>query len=264
MKITVKTLQKMKDEGKKITALTAYETLFAGFLESAEIDFILVGDSAGMVFAGHSTTIPVTMEDMIYHTQSVKRAVKNALLVTDMPFMSYQVSSEEALRNAGRLVKEGGAEAVKLEGGKAVASQVKACVEAGIPVMGHLGMTPQSVNKFGGFKTQGKNSEDAKKLKEDALAIEEAGAFALVLEKIPAELAKEITKMLHIPTIGIGAGAHTDGQILVTQDMLGMFQEFKPKFVRLYAKLAEDIRTAVSRYADDVRKGTFPSEEESY
>lgn len=264
MKITVKTLQKMKEKNEKITALTAYETLFAGFIDSMGIDVILVGDSAGMVFAGHNTTIPVTMEDMIYHSQSVKRAVKNALLVVDLPFMSYQVSIEEALRNAGRLVKEGGAEAVKLEGGQAVAAQVKSCVEAGIPVMGHLGMTPQSVNRFGGFRTQGKSSEDAKKLKEDALAIQEAGAFSLVLEKIPATLAGEITDMLQIPTIGIGAGVHTDGQILVTQDMLGMYEEFKPKFVRLYANLAEDIRDAVGRYAADVKNGVFPSEEESY
>lgn len=264
MKITVKTLQKMKEKGEKITALTAYETLFAGYIDSAGIDVILVGDSAGMVFAGHNTTIPVTMEDMIYHSRSVKRAVKNALLVVDLPFMSYQISVEEALRNAGRLVKEGGAEAVKLEGGKSVAAQVKSCVEAGIPVMGHLGMTPQSVNRFGGFKTQGKSSEDAKKLKEDALAIQEAGAFSLVLEKIPAALAEEITDMLQIPTIGIGAGEHTDGQILVTQDMLGMYEEFKPKFVRLYANLAQDIRKAVARYATDVKNGVFPSEDESY
>jgi 3-methyl-2-oxobutanoate hydroxymethyltransferase len=264
MKITVKTLQKMKKAGEKITALTAYETLFAGFIDSAGVDVILVGDSAGMVFAGHQTTIPVTMEHMIYHAQSVKRAVKNTLLVVDMPFMSYQIGREEALRNAGRLVKEGGAEAVKLEGGKEFSAQVKACVEAGIPVMGHLGMTPQSVNKFGGFTTQGKSAEEAQKLKDDALAIQDAGAFSIVLEKIPAQLAKEITEMLHIPTIGIGAGVHTDGQILVTQDMLGMYEEFKPKFVRLYATLAEDIRAAVSRYADDVRKGEFPSDKESY
>ncbi|MDD4961873.1 MAG: 3-methyl-2-oxobutanoate hydroxymethyltransferase [Candidatus Marinimicrobia bacterium] len=264
MKITVKTLQKMKEQGKKISALTAYDTLFAAYLDRAGIDVILVGDSAGMVVAGYESTVPVTMEQMIYHAQCAKRGVKNALLVVDMPFMSYQVSPEDALRNAGRLLKEGGAEAVKLEGGKTVAAQIRTCVEAGIPVMGHLGMTPQSVNMFGGFKTQGKTSEEAKKIKEDALAVQEAGAFSLVMEKVPALLAKEISEMLKIPTIGIGAGADTDGQILVTQDMLGMFEEFKPKFVRLYANLAEEISKAAGQYAEDVRKGAFPSDEESY
>jgi len=254
----------MKQKGEKITALTAYEALFAGFIDSAGIDVVLVGDSAGMVFAGHDTTIPVTMDDMVYHAGSVRRSVKNALLVVDMPFMSYQVSVEEALRNAGRLVKEGGAEAVKLEGGRSVVPQLRACVEAGIPVMGHLGMTPQSVHRFGGFLTQGKSPEAARMLLEDALAVQEAGAFSLVLEKIPAALAAEITQKLEIPTIGIGAGVHTDGQILVTQDMLGMYEKFKPKFVRLYARLAEDIRTALNRYAEEVRAGAFPADEESY
>ncbi|MDD3095684.1 MAG: 3-methyl-2-oxobutanoate hydroxymethyltransferase [Candidatus Neomarinimicrobiota bacterium] len=264
MKITVKSIMAMKQKGEKITALTAYEALFAGFIDSAGIDVVLVGDSAGMVFAGHDTTIPVTMDDMVYHAGSVRRSVKNALLVVDMPFMSYQVSVEEALRNAGRLVKEGGAEAVKLEGGRSVVPQLRACVEAGIPVMGHLGMTPQSVHRFGGFLTQGKSPEAARMLLEDALAVQEAGAFSLVLEKIPAALAAEITQKLEIPTIGIGAGVHTDGQILVTQDMLGMYEKFKPKFVRLYARLAEDIRTALNRYAEEVRAGAFPADEESY
>jgi 3-methyl-2-oxobutanoate hydroxymethyltransferase len=248
MKKTVKTLIKMKQKGEKISALTAYEALFAGFLDECEIDFILVGDSAGMVFAGHETTVPVTMDDMVYHTRSVRRSVKDTLLVAD----------------AGRLLKEGGAEAVKMEGGKRILPQVKACVDAGIPVMGHLGMTPQSVNQFGGFATQGKKSDDADNMKKDALALQDVGVFAIVLEKIPADLAKEISESLTIPTIGIGAGPHTDGQILVTQDMLGMYEKFKPKFVRLYAQLASEIKEAVNHYSRDVKNSTFPSEEESF
>jgi 3-methyl-2-oxobutanoate hydroxymethyltransferase len=264
MKKTVKTLIKMKQKGEKISALTAYEALFAGFLDECEIDFILVGDSAGMVFAGHETTVPVTMDDMVYHTRSVRRSVKDTLLVADLPFMSYQTSVEDALKNAGRLLKEGGAEAVKMEGGKRILPQVKACVDAGIPVMGHLGMTPQSVNQFGGFATQGKKSDDADNMKKDALALQDVGVFAIVLEKIPADLAKEISESLTIPTIGIGAGPHTDGQILVTQDMLGMYEKFKPKFVRLYAQLASEIKEAVNHYSRDVKNSTFPSEEESF
>jgi len=254
----------MKTKGEKIAALTAYEALFAGFLDDSDIDFILVGDSAGMVFAGHETTVPVTMDEMVYHTRSVRRAVKNTLLVADLPFMSYQTSVEDALRNAGRLLKEGGAEAVKMEGGKRILEQVKACVDAGIPVMGHLGMTPQSVNQFGGFKTQGKKSNEAEKLKHDALALQRAGVFAIVLEKIPSELAKEISEELEIPTIGIGAGKDTDGQILVTQDMLGMYEKFKPKFVRLYARLAGEIKKAVGDYSKDVKDSRFPNKDESF
>jgi len=254
----------MKKNGVRITALTAYETLFAGFLDDSDIDIILVGDSAGMVFAGHETTIPVTMDEMVYHTRSVRRAVKNALLVADMPFMSYQTSVQDALQNAGRLLKEGGAEAIKMEGGDRIIEQVKACVDAGIPVMGHLGMTPQSVNQFGGFKTQGKKDNEALKLRQDALDLEKAGVFAIVLEKIPATLAKEITKDLKIPTIGIGAGPDTDGQILVTQDMLGMYEKFTPKFVRRYAELSTEIKTAIKKYADDIRDGKFPNEDESF
>lgn len=254
----------MKKKGEKITSLTAYEALFAGFLEECGIDFILVGDSAGMVFAGHETTVPVTVDDMVYHTRSVRRVLKETLLVADLPFMSYQTSIEDALRNAGRLLKEGGAEAVKMEGGIRILPQVKACVEAGIPVMGHLGMTPQSVNQFGGFKTQGKKSDEAEALKQDARALQEAGVFAIVLEKIPAALAKEISLELDIPTIGIGAGPDTDGQILVTQDMLGMYEKFKPKFVRLYARLAGEIKEAVNHYIDDVKNVSFPDKEESF
>ena len=254
----------MKNKGEKITALTAYEALFARFLDECDIDCVLVGDSAGMIFAGQETTLPVTMDDMIYHTRSVRRAITNALLVVDMPFMSFQVSIQDALCNAGRLCKEAGAEAVKMEGGQRIVPQVKACVEAGIPVMGHLGMTPQSVNQFGGFKIQAKKNDDAEKLKQDALALQDAGVFAIVLEKIPSVLAKEVTELLSVPTIGIGAGPHTDGQILVTQDMLGMYEKFKPKFVRRYAELAHDIKSAISHYAKDVKASQFPNEEESF
>ena len=264
MKKTIKSLSQMKKKGEKIAALTAYETLFAGFLDESAIDFILVGDSAGMVFAGYDTTVPVTMDEMVYHTKSVRRAVKDTLLVADLPFMSYQTSVEDALRNAGRLLKEGGAEAVKMEGGQRILKQVKACVDAGIPVMGHLGMTPQSVNQFGGFKTQGKKNNEAEILLNDALALQKAGVFGIVLEKIPAELAKDISEALDIPTIGIGAGPDTDGQILVTQDMLGMYEKFKPKFVRLYAQLAAEIKKAVDDYSKDVKNSTFPNKDESF
>ncbi len=264
MKKTIKSLRTMKAKGEKISALTAYEALFAGYLDECDIDFILVGDSAGMVFAGHETTVPVTMDEMVYHTRSVRRSVKNTLLVADMPFMSYQTSVEDALRNAGRLLKEGGAEAVKMEGGKRIIDRVEACIAAGIPVMGHLGMTPQSVNQFGGFKTQGKKINEAENLKNDALALEKAGVFGIVLEKIPAELGKEISEALEIPTIGIGAGSQTDGQILVTQDMLGMFEKFKPKFVRLYAQLAGEIKEAIADYSKDVKNSTFPNKDESF
>jgi len=264
MKRTVLTIRSMKEKGEKITALTAYEALFAAYLEDCGIDIILVGDSAGMVFAGHDSTIPVTMEDMLYHTRAVRRSVREALLVADLPFMSYQVSVEDALRNAGRLLQEGGAEAVKMEGGTRILPQVRACVEAGIPVMGHLGMTPQSVNQFGGFATRGKDNAEAETLKQDALALQEAGVFSIVLEKIPAALAQEISEMLRIPVIGIGAGVHTDGQILVTQDMLGMYEKFKPKFVRRYAALSAEVRRAVSAYAEDVKNRRFPDKEESF
>jgi len=264
MKKTIKTIKSMKLKGEKITALTAYEALFAGFLDESEIDVILVGDSAGMVFAGHETTIPVTMDEMVYHTRSVRRAVKNALLVADMPFMSYQTCVQDALCNAGRLLKEGGAEAVKMEGGNRIIEQVKACVDAGIPVMGHLGMTPQSVNQFGGFFTQGKKNNEADLMLQDALELEKAGVFAIVLEKIPAELAKVISEALSIPTIGIGAGPGTDGQILVTQDMLGMYEKFKPKFVRRYAELATDIKNAIKKYSQDIKNFNFPNKDESF
>ncbi len=263
-KTTIKTLRKMKKHGEKITALTAYDSLFAGFLEESEIDVILVGDSVGMVYAGQETTIPVTIDEIIYHTKAVKRSVKNSLLVADMPFMSYEVNPDETLINAGRILKESGAESVKMEGGKEIADSVTRCVNAGIPVMGHLGLTPQSIHKFGSYKVQGKSKKAGEKLLKDAIVLQKAGCFAIVLEKIPALLAKEISEKLDIPTIGIGAGKHTDGQILVTYDMLGMFEKFKPKFARRYMELATEIKKSIKEYVKDVKDNNFPSKDESF
>ena len=263
-KITVKSIQSMKASGEKISALTAYDALFAAYLDESNIDIILVGDSVGMVIAGHEHTLPVTLDEIIYHTKAVRRSVKNAFLVADMPFMSYQISVEKALENIGRVMKESGAECVKIEGGQNVLPLIEHCSAIGIPVMGHIGMTPQSVHKFGGYHTQGKNKDAEKILLKDAKDLEKAGAIGMVLEKIPAKLAGEITNSIHIPTIGIGAGPLTDGQILVTQDMLGMFEKFQPKFVRHYRKLAQEIKSAVSEYNDDVKKGQFPNENESF
>lgn len=253
----------MKCRGEKITALTAYDALLARLLDDST-DLILVGDSVGMVVGGHETTLPVTLEQMIYHTQNVRRGSRRSFLTADMPFMSYQVSPGQALENAGRLIKEGGAEAVKMEGGRHLAETVRRCTESGIPVMGHLGLTPQSIHAFGGWQTRAKQNAEAERLREDAHILRDAGIFALVLEKIPASLAKNVTESLDIPTIGIGAGPGTDGQILVTQDLLGMFEEFKPKFVRRYADLGKAIRQAVENYADDVKKSRFPAEDESF
>ncbi|HDR04644.1 MAG TPA: 3-methyl-2-oxobutanoate hydroxymethyltransferase [Candidatus Marinimicrobia bacterium] len=263
-KVTINQIRRMKKEGRKIAALTAYDLLFGLFLDEAEIDLVLVGDSVGMVFSGYESTVPVTLDEIIYHSKAVRRAVKRAFLVADLPFMSYQISPEEALRSSGRLMKECGAEAVKLEGGSEYAETVRRLVAAGIPVMGHLGMMPQSVNQLGGYKIQGKDAAAAEKIVEDAKSLEQAGAFAIVLEKIPAGLAGRITRTLTIPTIGIGAGAETDGQILVTHDMLGLFEKFQPKFVRRYANLADSIKSAVKSYVADVKAGQFPSEEESF
>lgn len=263
-KVTLPQLLQMKQKGEKIVCLTAYDWLLASLLDNAGIDLILVGDSASMVFAGHDTTLPITMEQMLYHTQAVSRGVKRALVIADMPFLSFQVDPKGALYNAGRFLKEGGAEGVKIEGGEPMAETVRTLTQVGIPVMGHLGLTPQSIQAFGGYRLRGKTEQEAEQLKKDAKILEEAGAFAIVLEKIPKELAKEITRSLSIPTIGIGAGSHCDGQILVTPDMLGFFTAFKPKFVRLYAHLAEEIQRAVSQYIADVKSGTYPSKEESY
>lgn len=264
MRFTVTDLLNKKAERQKITMLTAYDYPIAHLVDSAGIDMILVGDSLSMVVQGNETTLPVTMDEMIYHTRMVVRATKRAMVVGDMPFMSYQTSVEEAVRNAGRFVKEAGAHAVKLEGGKEILSQVKAITEAEIPVIGHIGLTPQAVLRMGGYKLQGRLPEQAKRIKEDALSLQEAGAIAVVLEVIPSELAKEITQSLHIPTIGIGAGPHCDGQVLVIHDLLGLFEKFTPKFVKKYANLRENILEAIKQYKEDVEKGIFPSEEHSF
>jgi 3-methyl-2-oxobutanoate hydroxymethyltransferase len=263
-KITVPDLARMKREGRKITMLTAYDATFTRILDEAGVDVILVGDSLGMVIQGGATTTAVTMEEMIYHARIVSRGVRTAHLMVDLPFMSYQASVEEAVRNAGRLVKEGGAESVKLEGGRERAGAIRAIDQAGIPVMAHIGLTPQSIHKLGGFRVQGKAQDQAMQLIEDAKIVQEAGAFALVLEGIPAVLARRITETVDIPTIGIGAGQGCDGQVLVIYDLLGMDNTFNPKFAKRYARLHEVIDGAVRAYIDEVRGGVFPGEENSY
>ncbi len=264
-KITVLDILKMKAEGRKIPVLTAYSAQMARILDEAGIAMFIVGDSAGMVEAGYENTLPVTMEEMIYHTRAVARGRQNALIVSDMPFASYQVSVEEAKRNACRLVKEGHAEAVKLEGGKRMAETVKAIAETDIPVMGHIGLTPQSIHRMGGYRVQGKSRTDAEVILEDAYAIAEAGAFSIVLEGIPGPLAKEITGSVSIPTIGIGAGADCDGQVLVVNDMLGLNFDGKcPKYVKKYADLKGIISKAVGEYIKDVEEGKFPSKDHTY
>lgn len=264
MKNTTTSIMQMKNSGHKISMLTAYDYTTARLLDEAGVNTILVGDSLGNVILGYEDTISVTVEDMIHHSAAVARGAKNALVVTDLPFMSYQTSVYDAVVNAGRLMKEGRAGAVKLEGGKEVCPQIKAIVSAGIPVVAHLGLTPQSINTFGGFKVQGKTEAAAKKLIEDAKAVEEAGAFLLVLECVPAKLAKLVTESINIPTIGIGAGAGCDGQVLVIYDMLGMFSDFKPKFVKHFANAGDVIREAVKTYIAEVDDGTFPAEEHCY
>lgn len=263
-KVTTKSLQLLKDSGEKIAALTAYDFITARLLEEAGIDVILVGDSLGNVFQGNETTLPVTMDEMIYHTKAVLKGINRAMVVVDMPFMSYQTNVDDAFRNAGRIMKETQAGAVKLEGGRRVAETIRSITGAGIPVMGHIGLTPQSIHQFGSYKARGKESEEAKQIFEDAKALEEAGAFAIVLEKIPAELAKKISETLTVPTIGIGAGVYCDGQILVTPDMLGLNTDFHPRFIRLYANLADEIVNAVGNYVNDTKNQDFPSDKESY
>jgi 3-methyl-2-oxobutanoate hydroxymethyltransferase len=263
-RVTTRRLQDMKKQGKRISCLTAYDALIARILDDAGIDLILVGDSLGNIVQGHETTIPVTLDDIIYHTKAVVKGVQRALVVDDMPFMSYQVSPEEAFRNAGRLMKEAGASAVKVEGGHRVCEAVRRMTEAGIPVMAHLGLTPQSINQFGSYRARGQNAEEADEMMRDAKELEEAGAFAVVLEKIPMQLAQKITESLTIPTIGIGAGPHCDGQILVYSDMLGLTIDFSPRFVRRYDSLHERIDDSVSRYIQDIQSGSFPDESESY
>lgn len=263
-KNTVSTLKKMKENNDKITMLTCYDYSMSKLMDEAGINTLLVGDSLGMTMLGYEDTLSVTMEDMIHHTAAVARGAKNALVIADMPFMSYQVSVEQAVTNAGRLIKEGRAHMVKLEGGVAVCPQIEAIVKASIPVCAHLGLTPQSVNIFGGFKVQGKSVEAAKQILEDAKRIEAAGASMVVLEGIPSKLAEIITKTLSIPTIGIGAGDRCDGQVLVYQDMLGMFSDFKPKFVKIFGNTGECMKNAFADYIKEVKDGTFPTPEYAY
>ncbi|MCX7987834.1 MAG: 3-methyl-2-oxobutanoate hydroxymethyltransferase [Thermodesulfovibrio sp.] len=264
MRFTVTDLLAKKRQGIKITMLTAYDYPFAHLVDEAGIDMILVGDSLSMVIQGNENTLPVTLEEMIYHTKIVVKTTKRTMVVADMPFMSYQVSIEEAIRNAGRLVKEAGAHAVKLEGGREFLKQIKGIIEAEIPVIGHLGLTPQAILRMGGYKLQGKIPEQAKRIKEDALMLQDVGVVAIVLEVIPSDLAKEITESLEIPTIGIGAGFHCDGQVLVLHDLLGLFERFTPKFVKKYANLREDILKAIRQYKEEVEKGEFPDIEHSF
>lgn len=264
MKNTVVTFREAKQKGEKLTMLTAYDYSTAKLMDEAGVNSILVGDSLGNVMLGYEDTLSVTMEDMIHHGAAVARGAKNALVVIDMPFMSYQTSVYDAVVNAGRLMKEGRANAVKLEGGKEICPQIQAIVEAGIPVVAHLGLTPQSINAFGGFKVQGKSEAAAKKLLEDARAVEEAGAFAVVLEAVPSRLAELVTKEVRIPTIGIGAGNVCDGQVLVYQDMLGMFSDFTPKFVKKFANVGEVMTAAFKTYCEEVQSGAFPGKENEY
>ncbi len=263
-RVTTRSFRRLKQNGKKIAVLTAYDFPTARILDSAGIDCILVGDSAGTVVAGHENTLPITMDEMIFLSKAVVRGVSRALVVGDMPFLSFQTSEADAIRNAGRFLKEAGAQAVKLEGGSEIAPLILRMVDLGIPVMGHIGLTPQSVNKFGGYIVMGKTEKQKKYLLQSAQALQDAGCFSMVLESVLPDVAKEITESVRIPTIGIGAGPHCDGQVLVISDMLGLFEEFRPKFVRAYADLAGVIRKAATEYIDDVRNGRFPGEEESY
>ncbi len=263
-KVTIHTLRKMKQAGERITMLTAYDASFARLLDQAQIDVLLVGDSLGMVVQGHDTTLPVTMDQMVYHCAAVARGAERAHLVGDMPFGSYQAGADEAVKNAIRFAAEGGMEAVKLEGGAEYSEVIERIVRAGVPVMGHIGLTPQSVHKLGGYVVQGRGEDKAARLLADAKALEEAGCYSIILEAIPADLGAEITRSVDIPTIGIGAGVDCDGQVLVVYDLLGMNPDFAPKFVKRYANLAQVIGEAASRYRDEVRAATFPAAEHSF
>jgi 3-methyl-2-oxobutanoate hydroxymethyltransferase len=263
-KITITVLSKMKKEAEKITMLTAYDYPLASLLDKAGIEIILIGDSVGNTVLGYESTVAVTMDEMIHHAKAVKKGVKRAFLIGDMPFMSYNITPEEAIRNAGRFLKEAGCEAVKLEGGLEVVETVSQIVKAGIPVLGHIGLTPQTVSKLGGYKVQGKKLAQAKELIDSSLKLEEAGCFGLILECLPKELAKIITEKVKIPTIGIGAGPHCDGQVLVLHDLLGLSGAFKPKFVKNYATLSEDITSAVESYKKEVKENKFPLDEHSF
>ena len=264
MKNTTTSLAAQKQSGDKITMLTAYDYSTAKLIDESGINCILVGDSLGMVMLGYDSTLPVTMDDMLHHTKAVARGAKNSMVIADMPFMSYQTSVYDAVKNAGRLIQEGGAAAVKLEGGAAVCDRIEAIVKASMPVVAHLGLTPQSINAFGGFKVQGKDEQRAKELIEDAKKIEAAGAFMVVLECVPAKLAEIISQEISIPTIGIGAGSGCDGQVLVYQDMLGLFSDFTPKFVKKFANIGDAMKVAFKDYIDEVKNGTFPAEEHSF
>lgn len=261
---TVRSLRRKKEAGEKIVFLTGYDWMLARYLAEAEVDGILVGDSVGQVFAGHRTTLPVTLDEIVYHARAVRRGAPDTLLVVDMPFLTFQVSPEDALRNAGRVLKETESQAVKLEGGERIAPTVERLVAAGIPVMGHLGLTPQSVHAFGGYGLQAADTGSAERLASDARALADAGCFAIVLEKIPRDLAARVTAELEVPTIGIAAGPGTDGQVLVTWDLLGFTPDFRPRFVRRYAELGETVADALARFVSDVRNGRFPDEDESY
>ncbi len=263
-KVTTKVLQNMKVNGKKIAMITAYDYSMASLVEAAKIDVVLVGDSAANVMQGHKTTLPITLDEIIIYATSVVRAVSRALVVVDMPFGTYQGNSKQALASAIRIMKETGADAIKMEGGEEILESIQRILSAGIPVMGHLGLTPQSINKFGTYAVRATEDEEAERLKRDALILQEAGCFSIVLEKIPAKLAAEVTAELKIPTIGIGAGPSTDGQVLVLQDMLGITQQFKPRYLRTYGTFGEDISNAIRHYIADVKSGDFPNEKEQY
>ena len=264
MRISINKIKEMKEKGEKITMLTSYDYVTAKIVDEVGIPMILVGDSLGMVVLGYESTIPVTLEEMLHHTKAVVRGTKNAMVIGDMPFMTYHLSIEQALRNAGRFIQEAGAQAVKLEGGVSVAEKVKRIVECGIPVMGHIGLTPQSINQLGGYKIQGKTVDAAAKMMKDAKALEEAGAFSVVLETVPAPLAAFISKEISIPTIGIGAGPDCDGEVQVINDVLGSFTDFVPKHAKQYAKLTNIMSTAIQQYYDEVRDGKFPTKDNSF
>ena len=263
-RITVKSLQEMKENDEKISMLTSYDFTTAGIVDKSGIDIILVGDSASNVMAGHETTLPITLDEMIYHASSVIRAVKRALVVVDLPFGTYQSDSQAALESAIRIMKESGSHAVKLEGGKEIKDSIKRIIKAGIPVMGHLGLTPQSIYKFGTYTVRAKEKKEAEQLIKDAVLLEKTGCFAIVLEKVPSKLAKKIAKEIKIPIIGIGAGSGVDGQVLVLHDMLGMTKEFNPRFLRRYMNLYDDMITAISSFSKDIKTGNFPNEKEQY
>ncbi len=263
-KLTVRDIRRMKEHGEKITMLTAYDARFASLIDEAGIDLVLVGDSLGMVVLGYESTVPVTMAEMLHHAKAAKSGVRRAVLVGDLPFLSYQIDVREAIRNAGRFLKEAGCDAVKLEGGEEVCDTVAAIVRAGIPVMGHIGLTPQTAGQLGGYKVQGNELESAQKMLRDAKALAAAGAFALVLECIPDRLAAAITEAIGIPTIGIGAGPYCDGQVLVTHDLVGMFEKFVPRFVKQYANLAPQIKEAITSFRDEVRSGAYPDAAHSF